>query len=89
MPSSLPSLLSTVFRLFGRQNRQQNGQHGLGENVAAGRTVRLLHRRHELHSIANSPARIEGTFLVRIEPGRAAAARDGVFAECSSRVIVK
>jgi len=67
MPSSLLSLLSTVFRLFGRQNRQQNGQHGLGENVATGRTARLLQDRHEL-ILAQTRPRIDGTFGVRIEP---------------------
>ena len=49
---SLQSLLSTVFRLFGRQNRQQNGQHGQGENVPSDVTVLQPPHHLELHSSA-------------------------------------
>ena len=52
--SSLWSLLSTVFRLFGRQNRQQNGQHGQGENVPSDVSVLQSPHHLELHSSANS-----------------------------------
>src|ERR1019366_2928049 len=45
-------MLSTVFRLFGRQNRQQNGQHGLGENVAPDRVGYWLSHRLALYSTA-------------------------------------
>ena len=57
MPS-LRSLLSTVFRLFGRQNRQQNGQHGQGENVPSDVSVLQPPHHHELHSSANSVGQI-------------------------------
>ncbi len=58
MASSLPSSLSTVFCLFGRQNRQQNGQHGQGENVPSDASI-LQPRHHlELHSSANSVGQI-------------------------------
>src|SRR3954453_22241189 len=55
---SLQSLLSTVFRLFGRQNRQQNGQHGQGENVPSDVSVLQPPHHLELHSSANSVGQI-------------------------------
>ena len=55
---SLQSLLSTVFRLFGRQNRQQNGQHGQGENVPLDVAVLQSPHHLELHFSAKVVAQI-------------------------------